>query len=91
MIILKIFSGWAMEARICAEDPMRDFMPTPGPVNHLRLPSGPYTRTDTREFYAGSAITADYPDPDDRKSNSLGHPRETLLEDASTGRLWNLP
>ncbi len=44
---IKDFNGWAMEARICAEDPTRDFMPTPGPVNHLRLPSGPYTRTDT--------------------------------------------
>jgi acetyl-CoA carboxylase biotin carboxylase subunit len=56
---IKDFNGWAMEARICAEDPIRDFMPTPGPVNHLRLPSGPYTRTDTG-IYPGSAITADY-------------------------------
>jgi acetyl-CoA carboxylase biotin carboxylase subunit len=56
---IKNFQGWAMEARICAEDPLRDFLPTPGPVNHLRLPAGPYTRTDTG-IYPGSAITADY-------------------------------
>ncbi len=53
------FRGWAMEARICAEDPSRDFLPTPGPVNHLRVPGGPYTRTDTG-IYAGSEITPDY-------------------------------
>ena len=56
---IKNFNGWAMEARICAEDPTRDFLPTPGPVNHLRLPGGPYTRTDTG-IYPGFAITADY-------------------------------
>lgn len=53
------FNGWAMEARICAEDPTRDFLPTPGPINHLRVPGGPYVRTDTG-IYPGSAITPDY-------------------------------
>ncbi len=53
------FRGWAMEARVCAEDPAKDFIPTPGPVNHLRVPGGPYTRTDTG-IYAGSEITPDY-------------------------------
>ena len=53
------FRGWAMEARVCAEDPAKDFIPTPGPVNHLRLPGGPYIRTDTG-IYAGSEITPDY-------------------------------
>jgi len=55
----KDFYGWAMEARICAEDASRDFLPTPGPVIHLRVPSGPYIRTDTG-IYAGSEVTADY-------------------------------
>ncbi|MCA9508878.1 MAG: acetyl-CoA carboxylase biotin carboxylase subunit [Myxococcales bacterium] len=56
---IKNFNGWAMEARVCAEDPARDFVPTPGPVNHLRVPGGPYTRTDSG-IYAGSEITPDY-------------------------------
>jgi 3-methylcrotonyl-CoA carboxylase alpha subunit len=30
--------GCAMEARICAEDPARDFMPSVGEIAHLRLP-----------------------------------------------------
>lgn len=55
----KDFKGWAMEARICAEDASKDFLPTPGPVNYLRTPSGPYIRTDTGT-YAGCAITPDF-------------------------------
>jgi acetyl/propionyl-CoA carboxylase alpha subunit len=55
----KDFKGWAMEARICAEDASRDFLPTPGPIIHLRTPSGPYVRTDTG-IYAGSEITPDF-------------------------------
>jgi acetyl-CoA carboxylase biotin carboxylase subunit len=55
----KNFRGWAMEARICAEDPSRDFVPTPGKVNYLRMPGGPYVRTDTG-IYAGLEITFDY-------------------------------
>ena len=40
--------GCAMEARICAEDPARDFMPSVGAIAHLRSPreSGP-VRVDT--------------------------------------------
>jgi acetyl-CoA carboxylase biotin carboxylase subunit len=71
---IKNFNGWAMEARICAEDPARDFLPTPGPINHLRVPGGPYTRTDTG-IYAGSRITPDY-DPMIAKVISWGPNRD---------------
>jgi 3-methylcrotonyl-CoA carboxylase alpha subunit len=30
--------GWAMEARICAEDPTRDFLPSVGVLEHFRFP-----------------------------------------------------
>ena len=51
--------GWAMEARVCAEDANANFVPTPGKINHLRTPGGPYVRTDTG-IYPGFAITTDY-------------------------------
>ncbi len=34
------FRGHAMEARLCAEDPLRDFLPTSGPVALWRPPDG---------------------------------------------------
>lgn len=71
----KHFKGWAMEARVCAEDPKRDFLPTPGPVNDLRTPAGPYIRTDTG-VYAGCTITPDY-DPMIAKVISWGANRDT--------------
>jgi acetyl-CoA carboxylase biotin carboxylase subunit len=71
------FRGWAMEARICAEDPSRNFLPTPGPVNHMRVPGGPYTRTDTG-IYPGMRITTDY-DPMIAKLISWGPNREVAL------------
>jgi acetyl-CoA carboxylase biotin carboxylase subunit len=39
--------GHAVEFRICAEDPDRDFLPTPGKVGGLTLPAGPWVRCDT--------------------------------------------
>ena len=40
-------SGHALEARLYAEDPGRDFLPATGRLNHLRLPAeGPAARVD---------------------------------------------
>jgi len=33
-------AGWAMEARLYAENPAKDFLPSTGPLTHLRLPGG---------------------------------------------------
>lgn len=38
--------GWAIEARIYAEDPERNFMPCPGDIHDLVLPQGPGVRVD---------------------------------------------
>ncbi|MFF0479806.1 ATP-binding protein [Streptomyces sp. NPDC004779] len=39
--------GWAVEARICAEDPARGFLPSGGTVLALNEPSGDGVRTDS--------------------------------------------
>ncbi|MGE3254820.1 acetyl-CoA carboxylase biotin carboxylase subunit [Pseudonocardia sp.] len=39
--------GHAVEFRICAEDPDRGFLPTPGAVGRVALPAGPWVRCDT--------------------------------------------
>ncbi|HEY4219943.1 MAG TPA: acetyl-CoA carboxylase biotin carboxylase subunit, partial [Myxococcota bacterium] len=66
--------GWAMEARVCAEDADANFVPVPGRINHLRTPGGPYVRTDTG-IYPGFSITTDY-DPMIAKVIAWGKDRD---------------
>ena len=51
--------GWAIEARINAEDPAKDFLPSPGRVNNVRFPAGPGVRVDTH-LYSGYEIPSFY-------------------------------
>jgi acetyl-CoA carboxylase biotin carboxylase subunit len=51
--------GCAMECRVNAEDPDRDFQPSPGVVREVAWPSGPGIRVDTH-IAAGSRVPPFY-------------------------------
>ena len=53
------YQGAAIEARILAEDPEQDFLPTTGEISYLKEPGGPGIRVDST-LYQGMTITTDY-------------------------------
>jgi len=52
-------NGWAIECRINAEDPTKDFRPSPGKVGQCIMPGGPGVRVDS-SIYANYAIPPYY-------------------------------
>ncbi|MEV6266945.1 carboxyl transferase domain-containing protein [Kribbella sp. NPDC051936] len=70
-------SGHAVEARLNAEDPDRDFAPSPGRIVVLDLPAGPGIRVDTG-VSAGDSIPADF-DSMIAKVIGYGRTREEAL------------
>ncbi|GGL32482.1 ATP-grasp domain-containing protein [Phycicoccus endophyticus] len=69
--------GHAVEARLNAEDPDRDFAPAPGRIAHLELPAGPGVRVDTG-VAEGDTIPADF-DSMIAKVIAFGHDRDEAL------------
>ena len=55
-----VLEGHAVEARICAEDPSRDFLPSTGRIAHLAMPQeSPHLRIDSG-IRQGAAVTPHY-------------------------------
>jgi acetyl-CoA carboxylase biotin carboxylase subunit len=51
--------GWSMEARILAEDPAMNFMPSAGRIERVRFPQGPGVRNDAG-VYRGYQVPVFY-------------------------------
>ena len=89
--------GHAISCRISAEDPLNNFLPTPGHLRRVRLPGGPHVRVDTY-VYSGCDVPAEY-DPIVAKVCVWGEDRDECvlrlrraLEDfALIGTPTNLP
>jgi acetyl-CoA carboxylase biotin carboxylase subunit len=69
--------GHAIECRINAEDPERDFAPCPGTVSEFYVPGGPGIRVDTH-VYAGYMIPPHY-DSMIAKLLAYGNSREEAI------------
>ena len=72
--------GHSIEFRINGEDPGRNFLPTPGPVNVLRFPGGPGVRVDSG-VTTGDVISGSF-DSLLAKLIVTGHTRADALERA---------
>ncbi|HJQ84579.1 MAG TPA: acetyl-CoA carboxylase biotin carboxylase subunit [Candidatus Binatia bacterium] len=66
--------GWAIECRIYAEDPANNFLPAPGRIDVLRVPSGIGIRDDSG-VYEGFEVSTHY-DPILSKLVAWGSNRE---------------
>jgi acetyl-CoA carboxylase biotin carboxylase subunit len=72
-------SGHAIECRINAEDPARNFAPSPGTIEELRVPGGPGVRWDSH-VYTGYRIPPNY----DSMIGKLIVHRKTRMEAIAT-------
>ncbi|MGC6536801.1 MAG: acetyl/propionyl/methylcrotonyl-CoA carboxylase subunit alpha [Candidatus Puniceispirillaceae bacterium] len=71
-------NGWAMEARLYAEDPERDFLPSIGQLLRYREPQGEGVRVDSG-VEEGGAISMFY-DPMIAKLIAYGPDRQTAID-----------
>jgi len=70
--------GWAMETRVYAEDPFRNFMPSIGRLVYYQPPEGENVRVDTG-VYEGGEVSMFY-DPMIAKLITYGETREVAID-----------
>jgi acetyl-CoA carboxylase biotin carboxylase subunit len=70
-------TGHAIECRIYAEDPQRNFAPSPGLIRYLNLPEGPGVRNDNG-VYSGFRVPLNY-DPMLSKLIAFGSDRDEAI------------
>ncbi len=70
--------GWAMESRVYAEDPFRNFLPSTGRLVRYRPPEGEHVRVDTG-IYEGGEVSMFY-DPMIAKLITHGDDRNQAIE-----------
>ena len=70
--------GWAMESRVYAEDPLRNFMPSTGRLIHYLEPSGEGVRVDSG-VYEGGEVSMFY-DPMIAKLITYGEDRTAAID-----------
>ncbi|MEJ1368421.1 MAG: acetyl-CoA carboxylase biotin carboxylase subunit, partial [Candidatus Sedimenticola sp. (ex Thyasira tokunagai)] len=71
-------NGWAMETRVYAEDPFRNFLPSIGRLIHYQPPTGEGVRVDTG-VYEGGEVSMFY-DPMIAKLVTYGEDRSEAIE-----------
>ncbi|MBI3516651.1 MAG: acetyl/propionyl-CoA carboxylase subunit alpha, partial [Proteobacteria bacterium] len=71
-------TGWAVEARVYAEDPSRNFLPSIGRLTRYRPPAGDTVRVDTG-VYEGAEISMHY-DPMIAKLVTAGPDRGAAID-----------
>ena len=69
--------GHAIQVRIYAEDPFRDFQPCPGMLSHVAFPEGPHIRID--HWIESGVEVSPYFDPMLAKVIVRGHDRQHTL------------
>ena len=76
-------NGHAVEARIYAEDPANDFLPSPGQIDELMFPESEGLRTDTG-VDSGDEVSGYY-DPMVAKMIATGTDRQEALQQLARG------
>ena len=71
------FRGWSMMCRLNAQDPWQNFLPSPGRLTAVRLPSGPQVRIDSY-VYSGCRVPSEF-DSLVAKVSTWGADRESCL------------